>query len=103
MLFNYKFIEKQIFLASHSYLKFNIKAIINCLFEKWFYVFSIAPEIGLIDISWTCDDPEFSIWLQHKVDNKSAYKLDYTRGAGGPQGLVSNHLKIEGGSNVWVT
>ena len=21
-------------------------------------------------------------------------KLDYTRGAGGPQGLVSNHLKI---------
>ena len=29
MLFNYKFIEKQIFLASHSYLKFNIKKIIS--------------------------------------------------------------------------
>ena len=25
------------------------------------------------------------------------YKLDYTRGAGGPKGLVSNHLK-----SVWI-
>ena len=51
------------------------RVIINRLFEKWFCVFSIAPEIELIDVSWTCDDPEFPSWLEHKIDNKSAYKI----------------------------
>ena len=38
MLFNYKFIEKQIFLASHSYLKVNIKKVMSTIGVSTFAV-----------------------------------------------------------------